>query len=156
MVRWTIAWGFDDIAVNIVLMLFNQAIFMTLAVLPMTVKMMYVIPKSIEASMFAICTACITFSSDWGGDIIGSALCDWLNITSTDMTLYPAAILLKMGLISIAFGFVYILPNDKKLKDLSLKLNPPEETELSSQNERGSANSETQKILFIHRPTVPN
>lgn len=60
--RWTYSWGFSDWTINLVLMLFNQSVFTCLAILPMTVKMMYVIPKSIEASMFAIITACLTFS----------------------------------------------------------------------------------------------
>lgn len=124
-VRWTVAWGFSDLTVNLVLMLFNQSLFTCLAILPMTVKMMYVIPQNIEASMFAIITACLTFSQDWGGDMLGAALADWLSITSSDMSAYPLAILIKMGLILAAFLMILVLPSDKQLKELSEKLNPP-------------------------------
>ena len=130
--RWTVAWGLSDWSVNFVLMLFNKSIFTCLAVLPMTIKMMYVIPQNIEASMFAILTACITLSQDWGGDMIGAFLCDWLEITSENMEAYPFAILIKVALHLFSFGLILLLPSDKSLKDLSMKLNPTEEVELSA------------------------
>lgn len=75
--------------------------------------------------------------------MLGAALADWLSITSEDMSMYPMAILIKMGLLVIAFAMVFILPNDKALKELSLKLNPvePEPSEKSE--------SQTKKIPYL-------
>lgn len=150
--RWTKIWGYSDWTINFILMLFNQSIFTCLAVVPMTVKMMYVIPKNIEASMFAIITACLTFSSDWGGDMLGSVLSDQFHITSKDMTHYPEVILIKMGLLVLALLLCAILPSDQALKDLSLKLNPPEveeEAEIASPKN-------THQIAYLQKPSIPN
>lgn len=144
--RWTVAWGLTDWTVNLTLMLFNQSVFICLAVLPMTIKMMYVIPQNIEASMFAIITACLTFSSDWGGDMLGAALCQSLNITSEDMSQYSQAIQVKLILLLVTFILVFILPSDEDLLELSKKFNQKQEAE---QHFKGALELENTKIQYI-------
>ena len=83
--RLNLAWGISDLYLNIFLMMIGKATMISLSVLPMTVMMMCVIPKNIEASMFAIVTAAITFSTDWAGDMVGAAVCWFYGITSETM-----------------------------------------------------------------------
>jgi len=101
----------------------------------MTVQMMYVIPRNIEASMFAIVTACLTFSSDWGGDMLGAGLCQWFGITAKDMGNLPQVILLKALLLVLAVAFVGILPTDRALRELGLQLNRMEDDDDSIEEE---------------------
>jgi hypothetical protein len=57
--RINLRWGITDMQYNMVIIFFNHANVVCLAVLPMTVLMTYVIPKNIEASMFALLTAAL-------------------------------------------------------------------------------------------------
>ena len=57
--RINLRWGITDMQVNMVLIFFNHANVVCLAILPMTVLMTYIIPKNIEASMFALLTAAL-------------------------------------------------------------------------------------------------
>jgi len=55
--RINVRWGISDLEYNLVIMTINHANTVCLCILPMTVLMTYVIPKNIEASMFALLTA---------------------------------------------------------------------------------------------------
>jgi hypothetical protein len=44
--------------------------------------MMQVIPKNIEASMFAVISATINYSMEWGGDITGAVVANHFGITT--------------------------------------------------------------------------
>ena len=81
-----IKWGISDYAINVVLMFFGKALGVSINIMPMTILMMKVVPRNIEASMFAIITAAITFSYDWGADFVGAIVCKTLGITKTDMS----------------------------------------------------------------------
>lgn len=99
--RWNNQGPFpiSDFHLNAFLNLIDKGSFLSLAVAPMTIQMTTVIPDCIEASMFAIVTACIEFSSDWAGEIIGAIFCNAFGITTKDMSNYPKAILVKVGLL---------------------------------------------------------
>jgi hypothetical protein len=73
--RVNLKYGISDFYFNMILMLLGKATTISLSVLPMTIMMTYVVPKNIEASMFALITGALTFSTDWGGDMIGAFLC---------------------------------------------------------------------------------
>ena len=55
-------------------------------VLPMTVMMMHVIPRNIEASMFSLIAAAITLSTDWAGDVVGAMYCGFFGVTAEDLS----------------------------------------------------------------------
>ena len=57
--RWNLEFGIDDLTVSAVLFFLSGTIVNCLCVLPMTVLMSYIIPRNIEASMFALVTAAI-------------------------------------------------------------------------------------------------
>ena len=80
--RMNLLWGISDFHFNMFLMMIGKATMICLSVLPMTVLMINCIPKNIEASMFAIVTATITFSTDWCGDIVGGLICSFFGITT--------------------------------------------------------------------------
>lgn len=71
----TLYWGISDLHLNAFLMLIGKATLICLQVLPMTVMLMYIVPKNIEASCFATITAILTFSTDWAGDVVGAFIC---------------------------------------------------------------------------------
>lgn len=73
--------------------------------------------------MFAIVSACITFSSDWAGDTIGAIYCYTFGITTDDMTNLPTATLVKIGLLFFVMLFVRILPTNEEIQELSRKIN---------------------------------
>jgi hypothetical protein len=80
--RVNLRYGISDFHLNIVNMLLQKAVLTSLCVLPMTIMMMHVIPKNIEASMFAVISATINYSMEWGGDITGAFVCHYLGITT--------------------------------------------------------------------------
>ena len=104
-------------------MLIGKATLVCLGVLPMTIVMMYVVPKNIEASCFAIITGILTFSTDCAGDIVGAFFCDAFGITVKDMTNYHKVVVLKMILILICMPLIQILPSNAEIYLLGEKLN---------------------------------
>jgi len=56
--------------------------------LPMTIMLMQVVPKNIEASCFAVITGILTLSTECSSDIVGALFCDAFGITVKDMTNY--------------------------------------------------------------------
>ena len=55
--RINIRWGISDLQYNLVVVFLNHANVVCFSILPMTVLLTYVIPRNIEASMFALLTA---------------------------------------------------------------------------------------------------
>lgn len=87
--------------------------------------------------MFAIVTACIEFSSDWAGEIIGAIFCNAFGITTKDMSNYPNAILVKVGLLLFVIQFIRIIPTNEEIHELSKQINPDEdEKEDENENEK--------------------
>lgn len=113
--RYNTLWGISDLHLNAFLMLIGKATLICLQVLPMTVMLMYIVPKNIEASCFATITAILTFSTDWAGDVVGAFICQSYNISLKDMTNYSQVIILKMGLISIACLMIGLLPTNTEV-----------------------------------------
>lgn len=74
--------GVSDFNFFMIIYIFGKANLISLVILPMSAMMMQVIPKSIEASMFAVVSAALSISIDWGGDIMGAIVCSFFNITS--------------------------------------------------------------------------
>lgn len=68
-----------------VLITINHANVVCLCVLPMTVLMTYVIPKNIEASMFALLTAALQFSNEWGSEMTGSFISHLYGVNTEDL-----------------------------------------------------------------------
>ena len=58
--------------------------------------MMHVIPKNIEASMFAVISATINYSMEWGGDITGAVVCKYFGITAHNKSNLHQAIQFKL------------------------------------------------------------
>ena len=71
----------------------------------MTIMLMHTVPKNIEASMFAVITASITFSTEWAGDLVGAFYCDFFGITNKDLSKFSEIIKLKI-IVIIACGFL--------------------------------------------------
>lgn len=130
--RW---WSISDWHLNAILMFIDKATFTCLAVVPMTIQMTYVIPDRIEASMFAIVSTCITFSSDWASDTIGAFFCSVFGITSEDMTNLPTATLVKIALLFFVMFFVRMLPTNEEIQELSKKINESEKSQSTSELE---------------------
>lgn len=77
-------------------MLIQKAVMTSLCILPMTIMMMQVIPKNIEASMFAVISATINYSIEWGGDITGAVVCNYFGITTHNKSKLYVAIEFKL------------------------------------------------------------
>ena len=85
--RWNVDyWGIPDFPFNIFLNFTGRATLIAFMVVPMTILMMNVIPRNIEASMFATITATLTFSTDWAGAMIGGIYCDFFGVTAEDLS----------------------------------------------------------------------
>jgi len=90
----------------------------------MTVMLMQTVPMNIEASMFAVITAAITFSTDWAGDIIGGFYCEFFGITEKDLSNFHKIMGFKLVTIFVAIVLVcYLLPTNSQVKELGRKLN---------------------------------
>ena len=96
--------------INIVMMLFGRAALTSLCVMPMMIQMMQVIPKNIEASMFAVISACIGFSVEWGGDLTGGFVCDYYSVHENDLANLDKAVIFKMITLLLCIGMIRILP----------------------------------------------
>lgn len=70
--RINVFWGISDFKVSVILIMFTQAITISMRMLPILTLMMHTVPKGIEGSMYALITASITISVNWGGDLMGS------------------------------------------------------------------------------------
>ena len=46
---------------------------------------MHLIPKNIEASMFAVIVAILNFATDWAGKIIGGIYCKFFGVTNENL-----------------------------------------------------------------------
>jgi len=78
-------------------------------VVPMTVLMMNIIPENIEASMFAVITATLTFSTDWAGDMIGGMYCDFFGVTTENLDNFHKVVITKAISIFIGIFLCYVL-----------------------------------------------
>ena len=123
-----LAWGIDDFKINMILMLLGKATTMSMSVLPMTILMMEVVPKNIEASMFAMITAIITVSVDCLGNIVGGLVCDVFGITNTNMTHFGHAVIYKQIVIIFAMMLVYILPTKREVTALVERMEQQEKS----------------------------
>ena len=119
----------SDFATNALLMLLGKATTTSMSVLPMTILMMEVVPKNIEASMFALITAIITVSTDCLGNIVGGLVCDVFGITQDDMSHFGAAVLYKQVAIVAAMLLVSILPTRKEVQDLVERMDSSDKDE---------------------------
>lgn len=79
--RWNLSLGVSDFLINVVISLLSRAGLIALCIMPITVQMMKVCPKNIEASMFAVVTSIISISSDWGGELVGGTVLNILGVT---------------------------------------------------------------------------
>ena len=129
--RW---WSVTDWQLNALLMFMDRATFTCLAVVPMTIQMTHVIPDCIEASMFAIVSTCITFSSDWASDTIGAIFCSFFGITTDDMTNLPTATLVKIALLFFVMLFVRILPTNEEIHELSKQINGKDDDDVAEES----------------------
>ena len=95
----------------------------SLAVLPMTVMMMHVVPKNIEASMFSVITAAITFSTDWAGDLVGAIYCEFFGITGEDLSNFHRIMVVKIFMIVVSITLIHaLLPSNETIKALGRRL----------------------------------
>ena len=94
----------------------GKATLISFQVLPMTVMLMSIVPKNIEASCFAVISALLTFSTDWAGSMIGAFICQSFNITVKDMSNYHLVIILKMAMILLACLLTEILPTNTEIE----------------------------------------
>jgi len=102
--RYNIKWGIPDFEYNLVLNLTGKAALISLSILPMTILMMYVVPKNIEASMFSIITAILTLSTYWAGDMMGAFYCDLFGVTAKNLTNFHKIIIVKICLVTLCIG----------------------------------------------------
>jgi hypothetical protein len=126
--RWNLAWNIPDFHFNIGLFMVGRATMISFSVLPMTVMLMNTVPKNIEASMFAVITAAITFSTDWAGDLVGAVYCDFFGITNKDLSKFGHIIRLKIFVvIACIFLISKLLPSNEEIKALGRRLNDSED-----------------------------
>lgn len=126
--RWNLAWNIPDFHFNIGLFLIGKATLISFSVLPMTVMLMNTVPKNIEASMFAVITATITFSTDWAGDLVGAIYCDYFGITSKDLSKFGSIIGLKIFVVIACILLIKkLLPTNEEIKALGRRLNEIED-----------------------------
>ena len=114
----------------------------------MTVMMMKVIPANIEASMFAFITAILTFSCDWGGDLVGGCICKLFSITTDNMSNFGNAILIKNGLLLIAIALISILPNNLEIEECGARLNELDNESNGDKYDEISNANNLQKMLY--------
>ena len=117
--RLNLQYGISHFYFNMILMLFGKATTISLSVLPMTIMMTYVVPKNIEASMFALITGALTFSTDWGGDMIGALLCEVFDITEDNMSKFDKVLMIRIACVAICIVLTRILPTNQEIYDLS-------------------------------------
>jgi hypothetical protein len=84
--RQNFEFGISDFYLNMLIMFFGKAATFSFSILPMTIMLTYVTPKNVEASMFAILSASLTFNVEWGGDLVGALVCKFFKITDENMT----------------------------------------------------------------------
>jgi uncharacterized membrane protein YdcZ (DUF606 family) len=86
--------------------------------------LMQVVPMNIEASMFAVITAAVTFSTDWAGDIIGGFYCQFFGVTEKNQQNFSQIMFVKILMIfaSIIIG-LNLLPTNEEVRALSKRLN---------------------------------
>lgn len=112
-------WGVDDFTLNCFTMMIGKATLICFGVLPMTILMMQVVPQNIEASMFAVITACITFSTDWGGDVVGAYVTEQFGITDEDMTNLHLLLFFKILMIFVCMECsVVFLPTNEQVMEI--------------------------------------
>ena len=73
--------------------------------------------------MFAILSACISFSVEWGGDLTGGFVCDFFGVDENDLGNLHRAIQLKMATILLCIGMIRILPLNSEIIDLNQRMN---------------------------------
>lgn len=116
--RITVPYASDKVVTGIII-LFERAPFICLAVVPTAIQMTQVTPSNIEASMYAAISVFIEFSSDGGGDLLGSWLCSYLDIRTEDMTNYHIAVQVKIVCLMLAGVYSIVLPSDSEFAQLS-------------------------------------
>lgn len=124
--RVNLDWGITDFQMNIAIMLLGKGMILSLSVLPMSIMMMEVVPKNIEASMFAFVGAILQISQDCLGEVVGSLVLDFFQITAENMRDYVKALRFKMLAIVISMFLVRILPTRQAIKDLNERMNNDE------------------------------
>jgi hypothetical protein len=110
--RVNLRWGISDFELNLAVMFLNKAVLTSLCILPITIAMMQVIPKNIEASMFAVVSATINFSMEWGGDISGAFVSHQYGITTHNKSNLHKAIEFKMQMLALIVMLTQILPKN--------------------------------------------
>ena len=122
--RWNIDYlGIPDFPYNIFLHMIGKATLLALMVVPMTCLLMKVIPKNIEASMFALVTGILKFSTDWAGDMIGGIYCNIFGVTTDNLSEFHWVIITKIC--TIVLGLIltqFLLPKNSEIMDLKKKL----------------------------------
>jgi hypothetical protein len=121
--RFNITWGISDFQINTILMLLGKATTTSFSVLPMTIMMMEVVPKNIEASMFAFIGAIIAVSTDCLGEVVGSLVLDVFQITTKDMHNFGDAIKFKILMIFLSMLLVNIIPLKSEIEELNRRMN---------------------------------
>lgn len=101
----------------------------SLSILPMTSIIMQVIPENIEASMFAVVSAALSISIEWGGDIVGALVCRYFDITSEDKSNFQFALMYKVFVLVLILCFSKILPTNQEIYDLAAQMKNSEDTQ---------------------------
>lgn len=110
--RVNLRWGISDFELNLGVMFMNKAVVTSLCILPITIAMMQVIPKNIEASMFAVVSATINYSMEWGGDITGAYVSHHYGITTHNKSNLHRAIQFKIQMLALIVLLTQILPRN--------------------------------------------
>jgi hypothetical protein len=118
----------------------------------MTILLMQVVPQNIEASMFAIITATITFSTDWAGDMLGGIVCDIFDVSNADMSKFEYCIVYKIIVIVLMLALIGLVPSQAEVSALSKKMQGPKqenarESSLSHEFSNFLENRESQSYL---------
>lgn len=86
--------------------------------LPILTLMMHTVPKGIEASMYALITASITISVNWGGDLMGSIVAMYLRIDANNMDNFKTGLYYKLFTFVISMAFIPLLPTNQEVMEL--------------------------------------
>ena len=116
--------GFNDFYYNLVLMAINKASIDCLCILPVTVMLTYVLPKPIEASMYAFISACLYFSSDWGSTLTGAIICHLYRVEADDDgTNYTQVLVIKLPLVITMILMINFITLNHNIASLAHRMN---------------------------------
>jgi hypothetical protein len=143
--RLNLKIGFNDFYYNLTLMAINRASLDCLCILPVTVMLTYVLPKPIEASMFAFIQACLCFSSDWGSTLMGAIICHLYRVDQNDDgSNYTQVLVIKLPLVITMVLMINFITLNQNIASLAHRMNQRTYIDIYGNDDEGQSNPRDQ------------